>query len=108
MSDTRKIEEQTKEELLKEHELSLEDLEQVHGGITQNADGTYNIYEGQSFYYGASYCVVLGTYLNATLDTSIYFECYYSFSSPNGESHLVQEDETTKLRYLIDMGKAIS
>mgnify|MGYP003315533288 FL=1 len=112
MSDTRKIEEQTKEELLKDCELSLEDLGKVTGGtggvFEQNPDGTYNIYEGQSFYYGASYCVVLGTYLNATLDTSIYFECYYSFSSPNGESHLVQEDESTKLRYLIDMVRAVS
>ena len=97
---------------LKAHELSLEDLEKVTGGtggvFEQNPDGTYNIYEGQSFYYGASYCVVLGTYLNATLDTDIYFECYYSFTSPNGVPHLTQEDESTKLRYLIDMVKAIS
>ena len=33
MNDTRKIEEQTKEELLKDHELSLEDLEKVTGGF---------------------------------------------------------------------------
>ena len=32
MSDTRIIEEQTKEELLKDCELSLEDLEKVSGG----------------------------------------------------------------------------
>ena len=32
MNDTRKIEEQTKEELLKDCELSLEDLEKVSGG----------------------------------------------------------------------------
>ena len=98
-----------KNKYLKEHEVSMEDLEKVTGGVfEQNPDGTYNLYEGQSFYYGASYCVVLGTYLNATLDTSIYFECYYSYSSPNGESHLLQEDESTKLRYLIDMVRAVS
>ena len=96
-----------KEKFLKEHELSMEDLEQVVGGtggvFEQNPDGTYNIYEGQSFYYGANYCVVLGTYLNATLDTSIYYEYYYSFSSLNGESHLQVGHESTKLRYLIDI-----
>ena len=38
MNDTRKIEEQTKEELLKEHELSLEDLEKVSGGDSKTMD----------------------------------------------------------------------
>ena len=33
MNDTRKNEEQTKEELLKDRELSLEDLDNVSGGI---------------------------------------------------------------------------
>ena len=88
-------------------ELSMNELDEVVGGtggaFEQNPDGTYNICEGQSFYFGASYCVVLGTYLNATLDTLIHYEWYYSFSSPNGESHLQAGDESTKLRYLIDM-----
>ena len=38
MSDTRKIEEQTKEELLKEHEVSMEDLEKVSGGDSKTMD----------------------------------------------------------------------
>ena len=38
MNETRKIEEQTKEELLKEHELSLEDLEKVSGGDSSPRD----------------------------------------------------------------------
>ena len=38
MNETRKIEEQTKEELLKEHELSLEDLEKVSGGDSRTRE----------------------------------------------------------------------
>ena len=38
MNDTRIIEEQTKEELLKDCELSLEDLEQVSGGDSKTMD----------------------------------------------------------------------
>ena len=38
MNDTRKIEEQTKEELLKDCELSMEDLEQVSGGDSKTMD----------------------------------------------------------------------
>ena len=38
MSDTRKIEEQTREELLKEHEVSMEDLEKVSGGDSKTMD----------------------------------------------------------------------
>ena len=40
MNETRKNEEQTREELLKEHELSLEDLEQVSGGDSETVDKT--------------------------------------------------------------------
>ena len=38
MNDTRKIEEQTREELLKEHEVSMEDLEKVSGGDPKTMD----------------------------------------------------------------------
>ena len=48
MSDTRKIEEQTKEELLKEHEVSLEDLEKVSGGDPKTVDITIKM-DGVTF-----------------------------------------------------------
>ena len=49
MSDTRKIEEQTREELLKEHEVSMEDLEKVSGGTDQGeseCQKCHNVYKG--------------------------------------------------------------
>ena len=65
-----------KDRFLKEHELSLEDLEQVRGGITQNADGTYNIYDGQLIRRSDMwYAYVYGNYPNATESTRI--EYYY-------------------------------
>ena len=42
MSDTRKIEEQTKEELPKEHEMSMEDLDKVAGGKNEVTPETEN------------------------------------------------------------------
>ena len=73
-----------KNKFLKEHELSLEDLEQVHGGITQNADGTYNIYDGQLIRLSDQrYAHVYGNYPNATLSTTI--EYYYYVVDLNGD-----------------------
>ena len=74
-----------KDKFLKDHELSFEDLEQVRGGITQNADGTYNIYDGQLIIFSSvSYAYVTGTYLNATGDTIIQYYRYDTY--PNGDS----------------------
>ena len=108
MSDTRKIEEQTKEELLKDCELSLEDLGKVTGGGTgdtggvfeQNPDGTYNLYDGQEFNIGRT-CQVTGTYLNATLNTAIHFEYYEEHILPTGEWALDMGHRTCTLGYII-------
>ena len=65
-------------------ELTDEELAQVHGGITPNADGTYNIYDGQKINFDPTkFAIVNGTYLNATGNTVIYFH-YYN-TTPNGD-----------------------
>ena len=104
MSDTRKIEEQTKEELLKDCELSLEDLGKVTGGtggvFEQNPDGTYNLYDGQEFNMGWSFQVV-GTYLNATLNTAIHLDYYEEYILPTGERSLDMGHRICTLGYII-------
>ncbi len=65
-------------------ELSMEELEQVRGGLTQNADGTYNIYDGQLIRLGDQrYAYVYGNYPNATGSTAI--EYYYYVVDLNGD-----------------------
>ena len=65
-------------------ELSMEELEQVRGGMTQNADGTYNIYDGQLIRLGDQrYAYVYGNYPNATESTVI--DYYYYVVDLNGD-----------------------
>ena len=52
MNDTRKNEDQTKEELLKEHELSMEDLDEISGGMDQVCTFKYKCFIGSLFYNG--------------------------------------------------------
>ena len=74
-----------KDKFLIEHELSLDELDKVIGGSPdQNPDGTYNIYDGQKINFDPTkFAYVVGTYLNATGNTVIYFH-YYNIN-PNGE-----------------------
>ena len=73
-------------------ELSMNELEKVTGGtggvFEQNPDGTYNIYEGQGFFLGATFYTVIGTYPNATLNTDIKLEYFLESISPNGGTFL--------------------
>ena len=80
-------------------ELSMEELEQVRGGMTQNADGTYNIYDGQLIRLSdVRYAYVYGNYPNATESTTI--EYYYYLVDPNG--NLVEQGWTlASLSYLL-------
>ena len=65
-------------------ELSMEELEQVRGGLTQNADGTYNIYDGQLIRLSdVRYAYVYGNYPNATGSTAI--DYHYYVVDPNGD-----------------------
>ena len=81
-----------RDRFLKDHELSLEDLEKVTGGtgdvFEQNPDGTYNLYDGQVFLLGATSYTVMGTYPNATLNTHIHLEYFLETISLNGERSL--------------------
>ena len=95
-----------KNKFLKEQELSLEDLEKVTGGtggvFEQNPDGTYNLYDGQHFNIGISRLgEVMGTYLNATLNTFIDFLYYEEYILPTGEQVLDTGRSTCPLGYII-------
>ena len=57
-------------------ELSDEEMEKVVGGWSQNEDGTYNIYDVDSFIISGRVISVLETKLNATLDTKILCEWF--------------------------------
>ena len=87
-------------------ELSMDELDKVVGGgggvFEQNPDGTYNLYDGQCFNIGISrLCQVMGTYLNATLNTAIHFEYYEEYILPTGEQFLDIGHSTCPLGYII-------
>ena len=86
------------------HKLTEEELEKVTGGtggvFEQNPDGTYNLYDGQEFNIGRT-CQVTGTYLNATLNTTIHFEYYEEYILPTGERFLESGHRTCALGYII-------
>ena len=65
-------------------ELKDEELEKVTGGWSQNEDGTYNVYEGETFAYNNILYNVLETKLNATLDSFV--RCEYIVSFEDGST----------------------
>ena len=77
-----KSKEERKESVLKAKALSDDELASVNGGFTQNSDGTYNIYAGETFRSGRYVFNIEETKLNATLDTHI--ACEYVFVDENG------------------------
>ena len=65
------LKEKTETANRKLHELNEEELKQVKGGFSKNDDGTYDIYEGDSFTSRFDSFTARETRLNASLDTCI-------------------------------------
>ena len=64
-------------------ELKDNELNMVVGGLSQNSDGTYNVYVGDIFRYANIVIVAQETKLNVTLDTNI--NCEYCMEDENGD-----------------------
>ena len=58
-------------------EINDKQLQQAIGGWADNGDGTYNIYDGETFRYGNIVYMVIGDYVNVGLETFIDIREFY-------------------------------
>ena len=80
-------------------ELTDEEMEKVVGGWSQNEDGTYNIYEDETFEITGRVFNVLETKLNVTLETFISCEIFVTYENGNLKEHDISLERVGSLLF---------